>query len=75
LENHIKELELYNKIREFLKIGNVMIITSRINKFNNNFTIVLEISKIRELKKILIPLIYDNDYIFLKSLKHLDFLL
>jgi len=74
LENHIKELELYNKIREFLKIGNVMIITSRINKFNNNFTIVLEISKIRELKKILIPLIYDNDYIFLKSLKHLDFL-
>ena len=74
MENHIKELELYNKIREFLKIGNVMIIISRINKFNNNFTIVLEISKIRELKKILIPLIYDNDYIFLKSLKHLDFL-
>ena len=74
LENHIKELELYNKIREFINVGNIMIVTSRINRVNSNFTIVLEINKIKELKEILIPLMYDSDYILLQSFKSSDFL-
>ena len=41
-----------------------MIVTSRINRVNSNFTIVLEINKIKELKEILIPLMYDSDYIY-----------
>jgi len=74
LENHIKELELYNKIREFINVGNIMIVTSIINRVNSNFTIVLEINKIKELKEILIPLMYDSDYILLQSFKSSDFL-
>jgi hypothetical protein len=36
---------------------------------------VLEINKIKELKEVLIPLMYKNDCLLLKSLKSKDFLL
>jgi len=74
LENHIKELELYNKIKEFLNIGN-MLTSQRINRVDSNPTIVLEVNRIKELKEVLIPLIYDNDTILLKTLKSEDFCL
>lgn len=73
LENHVKELELYNKIKEFISIGNVIITNCRVNRINSNPTIVLEINKIKELKEILIPLMYNNNYILLKSFKIEDF--
>jgi hypothetical protein len=75
LENHIKELELYNKIKEFFKVGNVLLTTPRVNRINSSPTIVLEINKISELRDILIPLMYDKDCILLKTLKAKDFLL
>ena len=74
LENHIKELELYNKIKEFLNVGN-MSTSQRINRVDSNPTIVLEVNRIKELKEVLIPLIYDNDTILLKTLKSEDFCL
>jgi hypothetical protein len=73
LENHVKELELYNKIKEFISIGNVILTNCRVNRINSNPTIVLEVNKIKELKEILIPLMYNNNYILLKSLKIEDF--
>ena len=75
LENHIRELELYNKIKEFITTGNVLLTTPRVNRDNSNPTIVLEINKINELRDILIPLIYENKNILLKSSKSNDFLL
>ena len=75
LENHIKELELYNKIKEFLKVGNVLLTTPRVYKENSNPTIVLEINKIQELKDILIPLMFDKDCLLLQTLKAKDFFL
>lgn len=50
-----------------------MLISQRIDKFNSNPTIVLEVNKIKELKEVLIPLIYDNNTILLKTLKSEDF--
>lgn len=73
LENHIKELELYNKIKEFLSVGNVILTSPRVDRVNSNPTIVLEINKVSELREILIPLMYDNDCTLLKSLKSSDF--
>ena len=58
MENHIKELELYNKIKEFFGVGNTLLTTPRVYRANSNPTIVLEINKINELRDILIPLIY-----------------
>jgi len=75
LENHIKELDLYKKINEFLNVGNIYIASHRIDRVNSNPTIVLEVNKIKELNEVLIPLMYDNDSILLKSLKSNDFLL
>ena len=76
LENHIRELGLYNKIKEFITTGNVLLTKPRVYRDNSNPTIVLEINKIKELRDILIPLIYDknNNNILLKSLKSNDFL-
>jgi len=75
LENHIKELELYNKIKEFLNVGNVFFTASpsRIDRVNSNPTIVLEINKVRDIREDLIPLLYDNEDILLKTLKAQDF--
>jgi hypothetical protein len=75
LENHIKELELYNKIKEFLNVGNVFFTASpsRVDRVNSNPTIVLEINKVRDIRENLIPLLYDNEDILLKTLKAQDF--
>lgn len=73
LENHIKELELYNKIKEFLNVGNVLFTLPRVDRVNSNPTIVLEINKVRDIRETLIPLLYDNDDILLKTLKAQDF--
>ena len=74
LENHIKELELYNKIRSFLKIGKV-IYTLPGRRIGENPTIVLDINQIMELKENLIPLMYHDNSVILKTLKYKDFLL
>lgn len=68
LENHIKELELYNKIKEFIKAVNVLLVSPRVGIINSNPSIVLEINKIKNLRKNLIPLLY-NDNNILKTLK------
>ena len=47
LENHIRELELYNKIKEFITTGNVLLTTPRIYRVNSNPTVVLEINKVK----------------------------
>ena len=78
LENHIKELELYNKINEYLQIGKVLYTSDRsekIGRSNGSPTIILEINKIKDLKFNLIPLMYENNSIILKSSKVKDFLL
>ena len=72
LENNIKELELYNKIREFLNTGKVLYTSSR---EGGNPTIILELNKIQELRENLIPLMYHNENVILKTLKHKDYLL
>jgi len=71
----VKELELYNKIKEFFNVGNVFLTLPRANKVNSNPTIVLEINKVQEIRGNLIPLLYDNDFVLLKTLKAQDFLL
>lgn len=73
LENHVRELELYNKIKEFFNVGNVLLSSPRVDRVNSNPTIILEINKVQEIRKNLIPLLYDNDYILLKTLKAQDF--
>jgi hypothetical protein len=78
LESHIKELELYNKINEFLRIGKVIYTVSRkndIDMLNDYPTIILEVKKIKYLKYILIPLMYGNNYVLLKTLNQKYFLL
>nr|YP_010836037.1 hypothetical protein QLP54_mgp29 [Phyllosticta yuccae]WGC90052.1 hypothetical protein [Phyllosticta yuccae] len=73
LENHIKELELFNKIKEFLNVGNLISSCQIIDIINSSPTIVLEVNRIKELLEVLIPLMYDKDTIILKSLKSKDF--
>lgn len=75
LENHYKELELYKKIREYLTVGNTLLTSPRINVANSNPMIVLEINKIKEIIEVLLPLMYKDGYILLKSLKSKDFIL
>lgn len=62
-------------MNEFLNIGNIYLASQRIDRVNSNPTIVLEVNKIKELKGVLIPLLYNNNTILLKSLKSNDFLL
>lgn len=73
IENHIREFELYQKMREFIGIGNITLAPSRVDKLNSNPTIVLEINKINDLIKVFIPLIYNKGNILLKTLKVEDF--
>ena len=75
LENHVKELELYNKIREFIGVGNVLLTTPRVYREDSHPTIVFEINKIKLLINILIPLMYEDNNLLLKTLKSQDFLL
>lgn len=72
LENHIKELELYNKIREFFNVGNVLFTLPRVDRVNSNPTVVLEINKVQEIRDNLLPLLYDNYSILFKTLKAQD---
>lgn len=64
LENHVKELELYNKIREFIGVGNVLLTTPRVYREDSHPTIVFEINKIKLLINILIPLMYEDNNLF-----------
>jgi cytochrome c oxidase subunit 3 len=75
LENHCKELELYYKIKEFISVGNTLLTSPRVNRVDNNSTVVLEINKIKELKDNLIPLMYKDDCLLLRTQKSKDFLL
>ncbi len=75
IENNYKELELYKIIIEYLTVGNIMLTSPRISRVNSNPMVVLEINKIKDLKEILIPLMYKDNYVLLKSLKSKDFLL
>ena len=75
LENHCKELELYNKIKEFTTVGKTFLTSPRVNRVDSNSTVVLEINKIKELKDNLIPLMYKDDCLLLRTLKSKDFLL
>lgn len=78
LENHVKELELYNKIKEFLALhniqANVVLTMPRVYNIHSNATIVLEVNKIGQLISYLIPLM-EQDKPILKTLKSKDFLL
>ena len=74
LESHIIELELYNKIKEFLGVGKLVFTMPLAYRENSNPTIVLEINKVNELRDILIPLMCDKGgCILLKTLKAQDF--
>ena len=70
LENHIRELELYRSIRNFLGVGNLLMGKVRKDRPDSNPVIILEVNKIKELIDILIPLMYDNNNIILKTLKN-----
>ena len=71
-ENHIKELELFNRIKEFLDIKNNLVITKpRLNRPNSNATVSLDITNIQLLKNFIIPL-YSIEGI-LKTKKKEDF--
>jgi len=69
LENHIKEYILYNKIREFLGTGNISTGSPRLGREHQNITVSLEVNKVRELRDIIIPIMYNR----LKTLKLTDF--
>jgi len=56
LENHVKELGLFYKIKEYLKSGNILITKPRNRSPNSNSTVVLEFNKIDVLKTIIITL-------------------
>jgi LAGLIDADG endonuclease len=71
-ENHIKELELFNRIKDFLNISNNLSITKpRLDRSNSNATVSLDITDIHILKKSIVPL-YSKDGI-LKTKKFKDF--
>lgn len=36
LENHIKELQLYNKIKEFLNLGNLILTSQKTDRVNSS---------------------------------------
>lgn len=69
MKNHIKELELYNKIIESLGTGNISIGSVRPGREHQSITVSLEVNSIKELKYIIIPIMHDR----LKTLKFLDF--
>jgi hypothetical protein len=71
-ENHIKELELFNRIKDFLNISNNLSITKpRLDRSNSNATVSLDITDIHILKKSIVPG-YSKDGI-LKTKKFKDF--
>ena len=60
-ENHEKELELFQSIKEFLNHGNLIILSARKNKTNSNTMVILEINNIHILNNLIISLYNKND--------------
>jgi hypothetical protein len=82
LENHIKELELFKKIKEYLNYrsatGNLNIVLQRKTRVNSNPMVTLLFNNIRDLKNVIVPLFSKTDCIFkptsgLQSKKIKDF--
>lgn len=46
LENHVKKLELYNKIKQYLATGNIIIVLS--NRPNSNTSVTLYVKTIKQ---------------------------
>jgi len=74
-ENHVKELELFNRIKDLLNINNNLIISKpRFDRPNSNATVNLDITDILHLKNVIIPLYstiassYDTNLVIEKSL-------
>ena len=55
LENHVKELELFRRIKEYFNSGNLLIVPPRKNRLNHNSMVVLEINNIQVLKNLILP--------------------
>jgi hypothetical protein len=71
-ENHIRELELFKRIKEFLKISNKIRNTKpKLNRPNSNATVCLDILNIYLLRNVFVPL-YSKEEI-LKTKKFKDF--
>lgn len=83
-ENHVKELELFYKIQEYLKSGKLIITNTRKDRPNANETVVLEFNNIFLLKTVITPLfsryLFNIEigekplYINMKDLKPISFL-
>jgi hypothetical protein len=74
-ENHIKELNLFERIKDLLKIKNNLNLTKpRKNRPNSNATVNLDITDIHILKNKIVPIFYTHKGIgILKSKKLKDF--
>jgi LAGLIDADG endonuclease len=70
-ENHIKELELFKRIKEFLNLSsaNLNIIPPRKNRINSSPMVVFEINKIHVLKNIIVPLFSKLNVLHSKKLQ------
>ena len=69
-ENHIKEINLFNRIKEFFNIKNKLIISkSRLNRPNSNDTVNLDIIEIHLLINVLLPLYSEDGLLKTKKLK------
>lgn len=75
LENHVKELELFHKIKEYFNAGNLIITSPRKRGLISNPTVVLSLNNIHVLKNVIIPLFSENSSKFrlLQSKKFKDF--
>ena len=61
LENHVKELELFRRIKEYFNSGNLLIVPPRKNRLNHNSMVVLEINNIHVLKNLILPFLSKNN--------------
>jgi hypothetical protein len=69
-ENHIKELELFKKIKMFLGTSaNINLTKQRVNRPNSNLTVCLDITKIEFLKHNIITLFSEPGILKNKKLK------
>ena len=69
-ENHIKELELFNRIKDFFNISNNLNITPpRLDRPNSNATVNLDNTDIQLLKKCIVPLYSKDGILRTKKLK------
>ena len=61
LENHVKELELFRRIKEYFNSGNLLIVPPRKNRLNQSSMVVLEINNVHVLKNFILPLFSKNN--------------